>query len=88
MMEYGEGLGIHLGEGSNLRSMDSVFLLRRLALYQLVRLLTESCVLAKTDTLVGAKPPMSHSVEEWKEFANPEIRINVYIPHGYKKDRP
>ena len=31
---------------------------------------------------------MSHSVEEWQEFANPEIRKNVYIPYDYKKIAP
>ena len=31
---------------------------------------------------------MSHSVEEWKEFANPEIRKNVYAPYGYKNVAP
>ena len=41
-----------------------------------------------TDTLVGAKPPMSHSVEERKEFANPEIRKNAYSSNGYKRIAP
>ena len=88
-MENGEGLGNHLGGVVICEAWTRFFVASPYALQASASSYSIECLGENgTDTTVGAKPPMSHSVQEWKEFANPEIRKNVYSPYGYKKIAP